>query len=80
MSADHHFTPGRFVLAGTDAVGARDGAGLLAQCKYMRRGMEKVGAKPALILVVVDEPELDAAQKRIKDALEPLASDEGGAS
>lgn len=65
------FTPGRFVMAGTDAVGARDGAGLLAQCKYMRRGLEKLGHRPALILLIVDEPELAAAQERIKAALEP---------
>jgi hypothetical protein len=64
-------------MAGTDAIGARDGAGLLAQCKYMRRGMEKVGHRPALILVVVDEPELEAAERRIQVALEPsVPSDE----
>lgn len=69
--SERQFTPGRFVLASTDAYGARDGAGLLSQLKYMRTGMEGLGHKPALIVLVVDEAELKSAGDLVRLALEP---------
>jgi hypothetical protein len=70
------FTPGRFVLADTDEVGARDPIGLTSQVKYMRGGMEKAGATPGLILIVVDEPERKAAVRLILNALDGSGNDD----
>lgn len=65
------FTAGRYVLADTDAAGARDVIELTAQVKFMREGMETViGSRPGLILVVVDDAERKAAVGRILKALD----------
>lgn len=69
------FTAGRYVIADTDARGARDPIGLTSQVKLMREGMERAlgGRPPGLILVVVDDDERDAAVTRLKAALETTA-------
>jgi hypothetical protein len=66
------FTAGRYVLADTDAEGARDPIGLTQQVKFMRDGMERAlgGRRPGLILLVVDDDERHAAVARLKAALE----------
>lgn len=65
------FTPGRYVLADTDAAGARDVIELTAQVRYMREGMEtSIGSRPGLILIVVDDAQRKAAVGRILKALD----------
>ena len=64
------YTPGRFVLADTDAEGARDPIGLTQQVKFMREGLKRAGHDPALILVVVADAERKAAVERIHGVLE----------
>jgi hypothetical protein len=68
------FPPGRFVIASTDAAGARDMAGLTSQVKYMRNGLKRAGHEPALILVVVADGEQSSATDLIKAALDIDAS------
>jgi len=69
MADMNGYTPGRYVLAHTDAEGARDGAGLLQQVRLMRVGFEEIALKPALIVIVVHEPEAEGAVERIEMAL-----------
>lgn len=67
------FVDGRYVLADTDARGARDVIGLTSQVKFMREGFQTRGHDPALILIVVAEPERKAAVARILTALDGSA-------
>jgi hypothetical protein len=64
------YTVGRYVLAVTDAEGARDPFMLTSQVKYMREGFKRLKHEPALILIVVADGEEDAAVARIQKALE----------
>lgn len=69
------FTNGRYMLADTDAAGARDVIELTAQVKFMRERMEtSIGSRPGLILVVVHDAERKAAVARILRALDEGAS------
>lgn len=65
------FSYGTYVVAATDARGARDGIGLTSQVKFMRDGLERCGHKPALVLLVVKDGEQDAAMDLIRAALDP---------
>lgn len=63
------YTPGRYVVSWTDADGARDPIALTSQVKAMRDGFERLGHRPALLLIVVAEGEQDAAVQLIEEAL-----------
>lgn len=64
------YTPGRFVVSWVGAEGARDPIALTSQVKAMRVGFERLGHKPALLLVVVADGEVDAAADLIREALD----------
>lgn len=72
MSAEHPaaYTPGRFVVSWVGAEGARDPIALTSQVKAMRDGFESIGHKPALLLVVVADGEVDAAADLLRKALD----------
>lgn len=64
------YTPGRFVVSWVGHPGARDPFALTAQVKAMREGFERAGRTPALMLVVVEDAELEAAVEILTAALD----------
>jgi hypothetical protein len=60
---------GRYIYADAPARHSRDPIALTTQVKYMREMGEANGWKPALILVVVDEANLNEAGERVRTAL-----------
>jgi len=64
------YTPGRFVVSWIGAEGARDPIALTSQVKMMRDGFERLGHKPALLLIVVADGEVDAAAALVQEALD----------
>jgi hypothetical protein len=64
------YEPGRFVVSWVGAKGARDPFMLTSQVKVMREGFERLGHKPALMLIVVADPELEAAVEIVSKALD----------
>lgn len=64
------FTAGRYVVSWIGADGARDPILLTSQVKTMRDGFERLGHKPALILLVVADGEQDEAVERISGCLD----------
>lgn len=66
---DDSYTPGRYVVSWVGAEGARDPIALTSQVKAMRDGFERLGHKPALLLIVVADGEQDAAVALLEEAL-----------
>ncbi len=64
------YTAGRYVVSWVGAAGARDPIALTSQVKVMRDGFVRSGHTPALMLVVVDDDELDAAVELVQQALD----------
>lgn len=69
MPTPDGFTDGRYTLADTDSRGTRDPIALTSQVKLMRTGYRYGDHEPALILVMVADPERAAAVDRIRTAL-----------
>jgi len=66
-----YFAPGRYVMADTDAQGARDPVSLVSQTNVMRERMEQsIGNPVGLIIIVVQEDQRKAAVGRIQRALD----------
>jgi hypothetical protein len=64
------YTPGRYILADTDAYGMRDMPGLTAQVKLMRETFEAgIEKQPGLIIIAVDDSERNSAKGRVLNAL-----------
>lgn len=70
MSAAREYEPGRFVVSWVGADGARDPIMLTSQVKVMRDGFERLGHRPALMLIVVADEELDSAVAKVQAALD----------
>lgn len=65
------YTPGRYILADTDAYGMRDMPGLTAQVRLMRETFEAgIEKPPGLIIIAVDDSERESAKERILSALD----------
>ncbi len=74
MAREFEITPGRYVLAETDAAGARDPIGLLEQVAVMREMYsDGIGEAPALVLLVVDTADRAEVVRRITSALDSAA-------
>ncbi len=69
--SEQAFSRDTYVIADTNAAGARDPFMLTSQVKFMREGFEKAGhGRPALILLVVKDGEEHAAVDLIRGVLD----------
>ena len=78
--SERAFSRDTYVIADTNAAGARDPFMLTSQVKFMREGFEKAGhGRPALILLVVKDGEQKAAVDLIRGVLDSATGDPDGA-
>jgi hypothetical protein len=66
------YLPGRYVISWAGAGLARDPIALTSQVKTMRLGFERAGHRPALVIVVVADDEVEDAVDLITKCLDAV--------